>query len=105
MANYRLVLTTCATQQDAETLARTLLEQKLAACVNVLPNIQSFYMWQGKLTQDSELKLFIKTQSAKTSVLIDTLKQIHPYDVPEIQVIDITDGNNEYFSWIDEVLA
>jgi periplasmic divalent cation tolerance protein len=105
MANYQLVLTTCAQTEDAHVIAKTLLEKKLAACVNVLPQIESFYMWQGKMVQDAEIKLFIKTQAVKTHVLIDTLKQNHPYDVPEIQVINITDGNDEYFSWIDEVLA
>ena len=105
MVKYKLVFTTCANTEDANMLAKAVLEKKLAACVNVLPAVTSLYMWQGELMQEQEIKLFIKTRSCKASVLIDTLKHIHPYQVPEIQILDITDGNQDYFSWIDEVLA
>ncbi|MFC3033487.1 divalent-cation tolerance protein CutA [Pseudoalteromonas fenneropenaei] len=102
---YRLVLTTCATLQQGKTLANALVEQKLAACVNLLPEIHSIYPWQGKICHDSECKMIIKTHCDKLAALQQLLLQLHPYDVPEVQVIAVVDGAQAYFNWMDEVLS
>ncbi|WP_105166761.1 divalent-cation tolerance protein CutA [Pseudoalteromonas sp. T1lg23B] len=102
--HYKLVLTTCENQDDARQLAKQLITQKLAACVNILPAVESVYMWQNEVVQQTETKLFIKTKSDKISKVIQTIKELHSYEVPEIQVLDVTAGNLAYFHWMDEVL-
>ncbi len=104
MTPYRLVFTTCANQHDAQQLANELVTNKLAACVNLLPKIESIYMWQGKLEQGSESKLIIKTHANKVEEVMTKIKQRHSYDTPEIQVVEVTSGNTDYFNWMDEVL-
>jgi periplasmic divalent cation tolerance protein len=101
---YKLVMTTCETAMAASTLATKLVNLKLAACVNILPNVESVYMWEGEVTQSCETKLFIKTRAEKITSLVHTISDLHDYVVPEIQVIDITNGNSAYFNWIDEVI-
>ncbi|CAH9054792.1 Divalent-cation tolerance protein CutA [Pseudoalteromonas holothuriae] len=101
---YKLIMTTCENQQDANQLANQLVVLKLAACVNILPAVESVYMWQGEVVQHTETKLFIKTKSEKLSKVINTIKELHSYEVPEIQVLDVTGGNLAYFNWMDEVL-
>ncbi|WP_440054257.1 divalent-cation tolerance protein CutA [Pseudoalteromonas sp. T1lg65] len=101
---YKLVLSTCDSIEEARHLARELVEQKLAACVNLIPNIESFYSWQGQVEQSNETKLLIKTHIDKLQNTIDVLCELHSYEVPEVQVLDITGGNPDYFKWMDEVL-
>ncbi|CAM4074197.1 divalent-cation tolerance protein CutA [Pseudoalteromonas byunsanensis] len=102
--HYKLVLTTCENQDVARQLAKQLITQKLAACVNILPAVESVYMWQNEVVQQTETKLFIKTKSEKINKMIQTIKELHSYEVPEIQVVDVTAGNLAYFHWLDEVL-
>ncbi|MBD1584266.1 divalent-cation tolerance protein CutA [Pseudoalteromonas sp. S16_S37] len=101
---YKIIMTTCDNQQNASLLAKQLVTLKLAACVNILPTIESVYMWQGEVVQQTETKLFIKTKADKLSKVISTIKELHNYEVPEIQVLDVTGGNLAYFHWMDEVL-
>lgn len=105
MSNYSLVMSTCANLAEAQQIAVALVNQKLAACVNIIPNVQSVYMWQGKVVTDSECKLLIKTQSANVERVINTVKSLHSYETPEVQAVAITNGNQDYFNWIDEVLS
>ncbi len=85
-------------------MAEQLVQLKLAACVNILPEVESIYMWQDEVTSATETKLLIKTKSEKMNQVIQTIKKLHSYEVPEIQVIDVTTGNLAYFNWMDEVL-
>lgn len=85
-------------------MAEQLVQLKLAACVNILPEVESIYMWQDKVTSATETKLLIKTKSEKMNQVIQTIKKLHSYEVPEIQVIDVATGNMAYFNWMDEVL-
>lgn len=85
-------------------MAEQLVKLKLAACVNILPNVGSVYMWQGEVTYATECKLLIKTKSEKMNGVIQTIKQLHSYEIPEIQVVDVATGNLAYFNWMDEVL-
>ncbi len=100
--NYSLVVTTTATKEEARTIASALLEQKLAACVQ-LQEIESLYSWEGKTQNENEILLLIKAPKAKYSDIEQAIKQIHTYKTPEIILIPIENGSAEYLRWIDEV--
>ncbi len=95
-----IVLTTIGTAADGETLARTLVTERLAACVNLLPEMQSVYQWKGELTVDRERQLMIKTTEGRLEALRTRLHQLHPYDVPEFLVIPVVDGSPQYLQWL-----
>jgi periplasmic divalent cation tolerance protein len=95
------VLTTCAKASDAEKLGRALLERRLAACVSIVPGVRSLYHWQGRIEDDAELLLLIKTTAEAVEALKATLAEIHPYDVPEMVVLTIDDGSESYLAWLD----
>ncbi|GEB70068.1 MULTISPECIES: divalent-cation tolerance protein CutA [Pseudoalteromonas] len=101
---FKLIFTTCKDEPEARALARALVEKKLAACVNVLPNIGSIYMWEGEIAEATETKLLIKTKLDKMNDVFLTIKELHSYEVPEIQVVEVSTGNLAYFNWMDEVL-
>lgn len=82
--------------------AQTLVREKLAACVNVLPVMQSIYSWKGTLETSNERQVVIKTSSSRVRELETRLKALHPYDVPEFVVIPIIEGSHDYLSWISE---
>ena len=103
--HYRLIFTTCANKEEARAMAKELVQQKLAACVNILPEIESFYMWEDAVQNEQETKLLIKTKSEKMNQVIQTIKSLHSYEVPEVQVVDVATGNLAYFNWMDEVLG
>ena len=96
-----IVLTTIGADADATTLARTLVEERLAACVNLLPPMTSVYRWQGKVEQDRELQIVIKTTADRVPALQTRLRQLHPYGLPEFLVIDAT-GSEAYLAWVGE---
>ncbi len=81
-------------------MADTLVERRLAACVNIVPGIESVYRWQGKIEHSGELLLVIKTQSVALEGLQHCLRELHPYDVPELITCNIGDGLEEYLNWI-----
>ncbi|RXF05642.1 divalent-cation tolerance protein CutA [Pseudoalteromonas sp. PS5] len=101
---YKLVLSTCGAVTEARKIAAQLVEQKLAACVNLIPEIESIYVWEGQVEHARETKLLIKTKSEKLEQVMAAIRDLHSYDVPEIQVVDVTSGNLAYFKWMDEVL-
>ncbi|BBG23871.1 divalent-cation tolerance protein CutA [Sulfuracidifex tepidarius] len=100
MSKGILLISTVSSEEDAEKIARHLVERKFAACVNVIPKITSFYFWQGKLQKDSELLLLIKTIKDMEEMIIDEVKRIHPYQVPEVLSFDIENGLEEYINWM-----
>ena len=95
-----LVLTTIGAEDDARSLARLLVENRLAACVNILPAVTSIYRWEGKVTEDGEQLLVIKTAAERVDALRDALLANHPYDVPELVVVAIESMSNEYGAWL-----
>lgn len=101
-SNILLVFCTCPDENVAETLAITLVERKLAACVNINKGMQSVYRWQDKIHQDREVLLMIKTTENCWNKLEQTLLELHPYDVPEIIAMPIVAGSKDYLSWVGE---
>ncbi|MFM7574569.1 MAG: divalent-cation tolerance protein CutA [Snowella sp.] len=100
---YSVVLVTAASQAEATAIATMLIEEKLAACVNVFP-VQSIYQWQGRIQQESEFQLIIKTNLAKFSALSSRIQEIHSYEVPEIIALPIVSGSESYLAWLSDVL-
>ena len=98
-SDYGLLLTTVASRDDAARIAHLLIDEKLAACVQLLP-IESFYVWQGKTQNENELLLLIKTRTALFEAAIARIKDVHPYSVPEIVGLPFTAGFAGYFNWI-----
>ncbi len=96
----RVVLSTCPVDQ-ATRLARALLEERLVACVNVVPRVESHYWWEGKISTDAEALLVMKTRPESVEPLVTRLRALHPYEVPEIIALDIVAGNAAYLEWIE----
>jgi periplasmic divalent cation tolerance protein len=99
-----ILLTTIGVTADVDALARTLVEERLAACVNVLPPMQSFYRWQGAVQRDDERQLIIKTSPERRAALEARLRALHPYELPEILLLTAS-GSREYLAWLDESTA
>lgn len=99
-----LVLTTCPDRETAERLSTLLVEQRLAACVSAGAEVSSTYPWQGRVERESEIPLTIKTTRARVSALKQELVAHHPYDVPELLVLPVSDGLDAYMQWIREWL-
>ncbi|GIX47403.1 MAG: divalent-cation tolerance protein CutA [Candidatus Tectimicrobiota bacterium] len=95
-----LVLSTLNDRQRAETIALTLVEERLVACVNIVGPALSVYHWQGKIERDEEYVLLMKTATSLTERLMARLQQLHPYEVPEILVLPIAAGAAAYLDWI-----
>lgn len=103
MANdHLIVLTTLPEPAPAEALARQLVEQKLAACVNILGPVTSIYRWEGKIEQDSEYQLVIKTTAHRYPELEAHIKKNHPYRLPEIVSLPLAGGAADYLNWMEQ---
>lgn len=101
-SDYGVLLTTTSTRDDAARIAKLLIDEKLAACVQLLP-IQSFYFWQGKTQNEPEVLLLVKTRSNLFEKAITRIKEVHSYNVPEIVALPFSAGFAGYLNWIDEV--
>jgi periplasmic divalent cation tolerance protein len=101
-SDYVLALTTLPADADAAEFGRTLIDERLAACVNLLPVMESVYRWEGKIEFEAERQLVIKTSRDRVADLWDRVRELHPYEVPEFIVIPIVDGNEAYLRWIGE---
>ena len=99
---YVLVLTTLPADADAAAFARTLVTERLAACVNLLAPMESVYEWEGEMQRDTERQLIMKTVRARVDALWQRVRELHPYDVPEFVVLPIVDGNDAYLRWLAE---
>jgi periplasmic divalent cation tolerance protein len=100
MTDYTIITTTYPDKDSVKTAAKILIEKKLAACVQLLP-INSIYSWQGKICEESEVMLLIKTRTALFNEVAEAIKANHSYEVPEIVQIPIIGGSDEYLRWID----
>ena len=100
MLMYQVVLSNCPDNIVAEKIATLLIEKRLAACVNIMPKVQSIYQWQGNVENVQEVMLLIKTKAEHFDALSALINKHHPYDVPEVIALNIQQGNNEYLDWI-----
>jgi len=99
MTDLILVLTTVAADEQAEPLARRLVEERLAACVNLLPPMTSVFRWQGEVHRDTERQLIIKTTRERLPALQNRLGELHPYELPELLVLSVEGGGDAYLEW------
>jgi periplasmic divalent cation tolerance protein len=102
MTDKTIVLTNAGSQEEARRIARALVERKLAACVNIVPSVESTYWWQARVETNTEWMLFIKTVRSKFEKICDTVAELHSYDLPECIAVTIEDGSKEYLNWIAE---
>jgi periplasmic divalent cation tolerance protein len=100
----RLVLTTCASPGEASRLARTLVEERLAACATLIPSVQSIYHWQGEIEISTETLLLLKTCPEQLDALEARLHQLHSYQTPEFLVLGVEGVSHSYLEWLQSVL-
>ncbi|XP_067609461.1 protein CutA isoform X1 [Pseudorca crassidens] len=94
---------TCPNEKVAKEIARAVVEKHLAACVNLIPQITSIYEWKGKIEEDSEVLMMIKTQSSLVPALTDFVRSVHPYEVAEVIALPVEQGNSPYLHWVRQV--
>jgi periplasmic divalent cation tolerance protein len=100
MTDKRIVLTTAGSEDEARKIAQHLVERRLAACVNIVPHIESIYRWQGKVESSREWLLVIKTTAEQFARVRDAIRELHSYDLPECIAVAIEDGSPEYLRWL-----
>ncbi len=103
-ASHRIVFCTVPDTEVGSRLAEALVEEGLAACVNLLPGLTSIYRWEGKLHKDGEALLLIKTRADRFGQLAARIRQLHPYELPEIVAVPLNEGLPEYLDWIDRAV-
>lgn len=104
MTNKRIVLSTAGSEDEARKIAHHLVEQRLAACVNIIPGIESVYRWEGKIESNREYLLLIKTSSTMFPEVRDAILELHSYELPECVEIAVEGGSPEYLQWVEESL-
>jgi periplasmic divalent cation tolerance protein len=101
-AETMVVLTTCGNDEDARSLARALVERRLAACVNAFSKVASTYRWKGEIQQDQETLLIIKTTAARLPALERAIRDLSKYEMPEVIALPIVAGSQDYLGWVRE---
>ncbi len=104
-SEYLLVLMTTGTIEEARTIARALVDSRLAACVNILPQITSVFRWQDDVEEQDEVLLLAKTTQRTFQALCETVRRLHSYDVPEIIATSLEKGDAAYLKWISESVS
>ena len=99
----RILLITASSEEEAGKIAKTLVAEKLAACVNIIPGVRSTYWWEGKVCHEDEVMLIAKTMSDLFPAVMNRVKSLHSYEVPEIISFPIAEGFPDYLRWIEEV--
>ena len=102
MTDKRVVLTTCGSPEEARRIAQALVERRLAACVNIVPQVESIYRWRDEVESATETLLVIKTTAEASERLRAALKELHSYEIPECIELEISDGSAAYLDWIAE---
>jgi periplasmic divalent cation tolerance protein len=105
MTDKIVVLSACDSEEQATQVARALIDQHLAACVNILPGARSIYRWKGQVEETSEWLLVIKSRRDKFDALRAAIGKVHSYEVPELLAMPIVDGSESYLSWMDRELG
>ena len=102
MTDKKLVFTTAGSSEEARKIGRALVERRMAACVNIVPRVESVYRWEGKVEEAQEWLLVIKTTAATFERVRETIRELHSYNLPECICVSIEDGGPEYLRWIGE---
>jgi periplasmic divalent cation tolerance protein len=102
MTDKIVIFVTVGNSKDAGSLAKSLVEKRLAACVNLLPGVASWYWWEGKVTEDQEVLLMMKTSRDKFAAVEKEVLRLHSYAVPEVIALQIVEGSRNYLNWIEE---
>ena len=102
MTDKRIVFSTAGSEQEAHKIAHILVKRRLAACVNILPRVQSIYRWKGEIESAQEWLLLIKTRADKFPAVRDAIGELHSYEVPECIVLEIEDGSLPYLQWLEK---
>jgi len=105
MTDKIVVLTTCATAEEAGKIARALVSKRLAACVNVLPSVRSIYRWKGEMEEAQETQLVIKSSRGLFDAVRAEIEKLHSYEVAEVIALPIVDGSDGYLEWLGRELA
>jgi periplasmic divalent cation tolerance protein len=105
MTEYVVVYVTAPGEEEAEKIAGVLLENKLAACVNIVRGVRSIYRWQGKIEDGAEVLMIVKSRREHFERLQATVKQLHSYSVPEIIALPVVEGSEGYLQWLKEETA
>lgn len=100
MPDEMVVFVATGNKDEAKMIAKDLVESRLAACVSIVPAMQSIFRWEGKICEESESLLIIKSVKSNMDSLIDRIKQLHSYDVPEVIALPIVAGSKEYLNWL-----
>lgn len=101
----RLVYVTCGDLYEAKKIARTVVDERLAACANLLPEMQSFYWWEGKVESSLEVVLILKTAADRMEALTQRVKELHSYEVPCVISLPLSEeGNDDYHRWLEDCL-
>jgi periplasmic divalent cation tolerance protein len=97
-----VVLITASSREEADRIARRLVEDRLAACVNIIPQMRSIFVWEQKLSQEEEVLLVVKSRRARFQQLAGAVKRLHSYSVPEIIALPVVMGSADYLRWVSE---
>jgi len=100
MNDLLLVLVTVSSVTEGERIARKVVEDRLAACVNIVPNLRSFFRWEGKITEEGEALLLLKTSGDRLDALAQRVKRLHSYELPEVIALPIVGGLADYLNWV-----
>ncbi len=101
MTRHMTVLMTAPTEEEAVKIAKRLTEEKLCACVSIVPGIRSIYRWEGKIQDEQEVMMVAKTASSMAPALVAKVKEMHSYRVPEVVCLPVETGNGDYLDWIE----
>lgn len=102
MADEIVVFVTASSREEARKIGSNLVDLKLVACVNIIPSVQSIFRWKGEICNEEETLMILKTMKDKLDIIIEKIKQLHSYDVPEIIALPIIAGSQEYLDWINQ---
>ena len=103
--DFAIILTTASAVEEGQSIANTLVEKQLAACVNIIPNISSVYRWEGQIQSESEVLLLIKTTKDLEAEVYREVQNVHSYDTPELITLPITNGSKKYLDWMTNAVG
>ena len=98
----RFIYITCKDTSEARTIGKVLVENRLAACANILPGMSSIYSWKGEIVEDEEVVLIAKSTAKQVEALTEKVKELHSYEVPCVVALEIDGGNQDYLQWIND---